>query len=126
MAEDWTAVGDAITKRLGELRMTQLDLAAQSKVSPATIREIQYNRMPRRRHPRTLEALSEALQWEAGHLSAVLAGEPGGRHAAHDDASLQAQVDELRARLDEVQARLARLEDVQPRLTEVEQPQWGG
>jgi transcriptional regulator with XRE-family HTH domain len=122
MAEDWTAVGDAITRRLGELRMTQLDLAAQSKVSPATIREIQYNRMPRRRHPRTLEALSEALQWEAGHLSAVLGGAPGRPDAVHGDASLQAQVDELRARLDEVQARLARLEEVQPRLTEVNQP----
>lgn len=106
MSEDWDAVGKAITGRLAELQMTQLDLAAASGVSPATIREIQYNKLARRRSPRTLEALSEALSWPSGYLGQVLSGVVAEPHP--DEATdrvlreLTAVHDELRSLRDRV------------------------
>jgi transcriptional regulator with XRE-family HTH domain len=85
LAEDWAAVGNAISKRLDELQMTQLELAAESGVSPATIRELQYNKLVRRRSPRTLESISLALKWPASYLGQVLAGEAA--HAHRDEMS---------------------------------------
>jgi transcriptional regulator with XRE-family HTH domain len=75
VSEDWASVAEAIKARLTDLRMTQLDLASRSSVSPATIGELVTNRNPRRRQRRTLQALSEALDWPTGYLDAVLQGE---------------------------------------------------
>jgi transcriptional regulator with XRE-family HTH domain len=75
VSEDWASVAEAIKERLTDLRMTQLDLASRSAVSPATIGELVTNRNPRRRQRRTLQALSEALDWPIGYLDAVLRGE---------------------------------------------------
>ena len=74
MSQDWVAVAEAITGRMRELKMSQRDLAVQSNVSVATIREIQRHRISRRRNPRTLESLSETLGWPRQHLDAVLNG----------------------------------------------------
>jgi predicted transcriptional regulator len=74
VAEDWSAVARAINQRVDELGMTQRTLAARAQVSSAIIREIQQNRIHRRRNAKTLEALSVALSWPAEHLSAVLDG----------------------------------------------------
>jgi len=75
VGEDWTAVAKAITARASELDLRQKDLAERSGVSLAIVREIQQDRIQRRRNPRTLEALSLALGWHAQHLAAVLHGE---------------------------------------------------
>lgn len=74
MGENWTAVSREINSRADALGLKQKELAERSGVSPAIVREIQQNRIHRRRNPRTLEALSGALQWHPQHLTAVLAG----------------------------------------------------
>ena len=114
MADDWEAVGKAISGRLDELQMTQLELASASGVSPATIREIQYNKLARRRSPRTLQALSEALKWPASYLGQVLVGEAAAPHAdeANDPVlrELNAVHDELRSLRDRVSSLEDRLD----------------
>lgn len=114
MAEDWAAVASAISSRLEELGMTQLDAAAKSRVSPATIRELQYNKMPRRRSPRTLESLSEALDWPRDYLGNVLTGNiPRPFDDEANDEVLRKlddvleQLHELRTRVDAVERRQA-------------------
>lgn len=74
MSEDWASVADAINQRVDELGMSQRTLAQRSQVSSAIIREIQQNKIQRRRNTKTLEALSVALNWPAEYLSAVLEG----------------------------------------------------
>jgi len=110
MADDWVAVGKAITARLDELGMTQLELAAKSKVSPATIRELQYNKLPRRRHPRTLEAVSTALEWPAEYLNDVLAGKRAKPYEDERSDQVLGVLDEIQDQLTEIRARLAAVE----------------
>ncbi|MBB5955883.1 putative transcriptional regulator [Saccharothrix tamanrassetensis] len=74
MNEDWSAVARAINARTRELSMRQRELSEKSGVSLAIVREIQQGRIERRRNPRTLEALSTALEWHPQHLTAVLNG----------------------------------------------------
>ncbi len=74
MGEDWATVAREVNRRADSLGLRQKDLAERSGVSLAIIREIQQNKTQRRRNPRTLEALSVALQWHPQHLSALLAG----------------------------------------------------
>jgi hypothetical protein len=73
VAEDWSAVAQAINARMAELGISQRELIARSHVSKAIVREIQHDVVRRRRSARTLEALSVALDWHPGHLAAVLA-----------------------------------------------------
>ncbi|MFN2497178.1 MAG: helix-turn-helix domain-containing protein [Pseudonocardiaceae bacterium] len=115
MADDWVGVGKAIAARLDELGMTQLDLAAKSRVSPATIRELQYNKLPRRRHPRTLEAISTALDWPAGYLSDVLTGAQAQPHEDEQNDPVLGALNEIHHELHEIRARLA---DVERRLAD--------
>lgn len=75
MAKDWDAVAAAIRARLVEIDMTQADLAARAGVALMTVREMQHNLTPRRRNPRTLAAVSEALGWPADQLARILEGE---------------------------------------------------
>ncbi len=75
MAEGWSAVARAINARTRELAMKQRELSEKSGVSLAIVREVQQGRIERRRNPRTLEALSIALEWHPDHLAAVLNGE---------------------------------------------------
>jgi len=74
-AEDWSAVARAVHARAVELDLNQKELAEKSGVSLAIVREIQQNRIHRRRNPRTLEALSAALGWHPDHLGALLRGD---------------------------------------------------
>ncbi|MBW4719992.1 hypothetical protein [Saccharothrix obliqua] len=75
MGADWSAVARAMNGRTRELSMKQRELSEKSGVSLAIVREVQQARIRRRRNPRTLEALSSALEWHPRHLSAVLNGE---------------------------------------------------
>lgn len=75
MKEDWSAVAEAVNARAAELALKQRELAEKSGVSLAIVREIQQGRIQRRRNPRTLEALSVALDWHPQHLTAVLNGQ---------------------------------------------------
>ena len=111
MSEDWSAVAKAIDGRLGELGWRQRELAERAQVSQAIVRELQHNTAQRRRSARTLEALSAALGWRPGHLSAVLAG---GSLPAHNEAALPA--DAVVTRLSSIDDRLRAVED---RLTEL-------
>ena len=65
MAKDWEAVAAAIRSRMAEIDMTQAELASRAGVALMTVRELQQNLTPRRRNPRTLAAVSEALGWPA-------------------------------------------------------------
>jgi transcriptional regulator with XRE-family HTH domain len=104
VSQDWVAVAEAITGRMRELKLSQRDLAVQSNVSVATIREIQRHRISRRRNPRTLESLSETLGWPRQHLDAVLNGrlpqDPA--EAGQDDSDLRFRLDELEQRLNAI------------------------
>ncbi|WP_020673877.1 helix-turn-helix domain-containing protein [Amycolatopsis nigrescens] len=72
MSENWSAVAGAINERVNELGWRQRELAERSQVSQAIVRELQQNRVHRRRSARTLEALSLALGWHPQHLLALL------------------------------------------------------
>jgi transcriptional regulator with XRE-family HTH domain len=63
-----------VNYRAAELGLKQRELAERSGVSLAIVREIQQDKVHRNRNPRTLEALSVALQRHPQHLTAVLAG----------------------------------------------------
>lgn len=118
VTEDWSAVAEAINARADELALKQKELAERSGVSLAIVREMQQGRIQRRRNPRTLEALSIALDWHPQHLGAVLQGktppEVDSPVTAFDDPvipllntiirelrGLRAQVGTLTSRLDE-------------------------
>ncbi|RLK60411.1 helix-turn-helix domain-containing protein [Actinokineospora cianjurensis] len=76
MPDNWQAVGQAMSQRREQLRLKQHHIAKRSGVSQAIIRELEYNTVERRRSYRTLEALSTALEWPAGHLTAIRATSP--------------------------------------------------
>jgi len=94
LGKDWDAVARAIDERLASLDMTQAELASRAHVAPETIRELRNNLRPRRRNPRTLAAISEALGWEPGHLSRVLGADEVIQ--AQDRAVTSADLDDLR------------------------------
>ncbi|WP_219420273.1 XRE family transcriptional regulator [Pseudonocardia nigra] len=111
MAKDWDAVAAAIKARLAEIDMTQAELAARAGVALMTVRELQHNLQPRRRNPRTLAAVSEALGWPADRLSRILEGEPVAAVDADDPvlAELDSVKEDLSAivrRLDAIERRL--------------------
>lgn len=114
VAEDWTAVAKAINQRVDELGMTQRTLANRAQVSSAIIREIQQNKIQRRRNTKTLEALSVALNWHPQHLSAVLYGadpvEAARRQADEVPDRLTAMERQLRAISRQLDAMNANLE----------------
>ncbi len=93
--------------------MTQAELAQRAGVALMTVRELQHNLKPRRRNPRTLAAVSQALGWPSNHLASVLDGrEPAGDPDASDPilAELDAVKQDLTAihhRLDAIERQLA-------------------
>jgi hypothetical protein len=86
VSDDWAAVARAINQRIDELGMTQRTLAERAQVSSAIVREIQQNKIQRRRNAKTLEALSVALSWPPDYLSDLLDGrEPSDAGRIHSD-----------------------------------------
>lgn len=82
---DWAAVAKAIRDRMLELDLLQEELARRSNIAPATIRELEYNTVQRRRGKRTLRAMSTALEWHADHLDAVKNGQTPPEFPASDE-----------------------------------------
>jgi hypothetical protein len=72
MTEDWAAVAMAINRRMIGLGVSQGGLITRSGLSKQIVYELQHNSTQRRRNPRTLEAMSVALEWHPHHLTAVL------------------------------------------------------
>lgn len=107
MTQDWTALGRAIANRLEDEGMTMTDLANKSNVSLTTVRELVHVLNTRKRNPRTLAALSEALNWPSDHLTKVLRG-----HAGTTDAP-RSEIDALREELQELRDRVTALEQAQ-------------
>lgn len=111
MAKDWDAVAGAISARLVDIDMTQADLAARAGVALMTVRELQHNLQQRRRNPRTLAAVSDALGWPTDHLARILEGDAVDDPDADDPvlAELDAVREDLSAivrRLDAIEHRL--------------------
>lgn len=109
---DWTAVAGAIQARLDELGMTQADLALRAGVAAETVRELRTNLRPRRRSPRTLGAISEALDWPFGHLAAVARGAaPANANAGPEElTTIAAELASVADRLNEIAGRLSRID----------------
>jgi transcriptional regulator with XRE-family HTH domain len=111
VSEDWLAVGDAVSSRMRERGITQKQLAERSKVSPATIRQIQHHNGSRKHGPRTLEALSDALGWPSQYLDNVLNGR--GQQETADEMALLSRLSALEQQLSKISAILEqRLGDV--------------
>jgi DNA-binding FadR family transcriptional regulator len=89
--------------------MTQTDLAAKAQVSLTTVRELVHNLNARRRHPRTLSALSEALGWPSDHLNELLKGKTSGPDSDAPDPVAD-ELQTIRQQLEEVHERLASIE----------------
>lgn len=101
--QDWDAVATAITDRMNELGLRQRDVADKADVGLSTVQELANNWKPRRRNPKTLMAISVALGWPSGKISAIAKGEP-------DDvpATLEERVAALEVKLADVVHRLDR------------------
>ena len=97
--------------------MTQADLAARAGVALMTVRELQHNLTPRRRNPRTLAAVSEALGWPADQLARILDGQPVPDVDADDP--VLAELDAVRADLREI---VQRLDAIERRLGPADEP----
>lgn len=110
MAKDWQAVALAIQQRLNERDLTQAQLAVRAGVAPETVRELRNNLRPRRRNPRTLTAISEALGWPPDHLANLLRGDQPADSTA-------GKPDELSSIRDELANIAGRLSDIAGRLT---------
>jgi hypothetical protein len=112
MARDWAAVAQAMKARLAELDMTQAELIQRSRLAPMTIRELLFNTAQRRRSDQTLAAVSEALGWPSGYLSAIAEGRDPGDPDADDPvldelATLKETVTAISSRLDAIEQQLA-------------------
>lgn len=99
MNQDWSAVSDAIKTRLDEQDMTMTDLASRSGVSLTTVRELVHVLNTRRRQPRTMATLSEALGWPSDYLGAVVRGQATHREASGDD-NVYRELRDLRRRVE--------------------------
>lgn len=112
MAGDWNAVASTISTRMVELEVTQQELASRAGVALQTVRELQHNLVPRKRTPRTLQAMSTALDLHPDFLAAVLEGRDPDEvpEGGADVDQLQRQVRDLQKRLTDVEARLENIE----------------
>lgn len=108
MARDWEAVSAAIRARMADLDMTQAELSQRAGVALMTVRELQNNLTPRRRSPRTLSAVSEALGWPGDHLATILAG--GSPEDPDAGDPVLAELDEIKEQLTAINARLDAIE----------------
>lgn len=71
---NWSTVTDAIRLRMQQLGLSQAQIIVRSQVSKAIVGELVNGSHVRRRSPRTLAALSEALEWHPDHLECLTQG----------------------------------------------------
>ncbi len=105
---DWRAVAKVINERLTSLGWTQKKLADVSRVSTATLRQIQQGQ-DKNRQPAVLTAISRALELpddylqkvaDTGREPALVSGESGAV------AELRDELAELRERVAAIESRL--------------------
>lgn len=118
---DWVAVAKAIRSRLLELGLLQEELARRSNIAPATIRELEYNTVQRRRGKRTLRALSAALEWHPDHLDAVKNGETPPEPGASGD-----MVDAVGAPRDVLRELVGRVTVIEDMIRDLHRKEFGG
>jgi transcriptional regulator with XRE-family HTH domain len=119
---DWAAVALAINQRMTELGLSQRELMDRSRVSKAIVSEIQNNTVQRRRSSRTLEALSLALDWHAGHLAATLAGHlppRSGEPTPRNEDDIPGRLAVVEHQLREIAERLDGLDTIGDRLDQL-------
>src|SRR5262245_31114113 len=104
---DWGAVAEAVKARLEDQRLTQMGAATKAGVALATIQELVAG-VPRRRQPRTLTAISEALGWPAGRISEIALGlVPTGENTAEvESETLGGEIRAIREELRKINQRL--------------------
>ncbi|MBV9012610.1 MAG: helix-turn-helix domain-containing protein [Pseudonocardiales bacterium] len=122
MAQDWTAVAQAISQRMTELGINQRELIERSQVSKATVGELYHNSAQRRRSARTLEALSIALGWHPQHLVAVLKGQrvpDVGEPVSRSDDDIPGRLAAIEYRLVQIETRLGAIDELSDRLGEI-------
>ena len=102
---DWPAVAKVINERMAALGLTQKKLAETSRVSTATLRQIQQGQ-DKNRQPAVLIAISRALGLPGGYLQEVA---DGGR-VPTDPVGDAATITELRSELAELRGRVATIE----------------
>ncbi|GAA4207496.1 hypothetical protein [Actinocatenispora rupis] len=107
---NWEAVSVAMTDRMAELDLTQADVAHKAGVALMTVRELQRNLRPRRRNPRTLAAVSEALSWPRSRLEDLANGARGEGADARSGRNLAQELDALRQDLRDLSARVDEIE----------------
>jgi hypothetical protein len=90
---DWAAVGQAVTERRHELRMSISYLARETGLSQTTIR---YLGTPNKNHNKsTLVAISVILGWRRDHLINILLGQPEKNTRNPGDSPLEAYFENL-------------------------------
>ncbi|HEX5116285.1 MAG TPA: transcriptional regulator [Pseudonocardiaceae bacterium] len=118
MAEDsvvdnWSTVSVAIRLRMAELGMSQVLLVVRSGVSKCIVGELVVGRTFRHRSPRTLAAISEALEWHPAHLEFLQQGkippEPE-QFVRRGSAEMDSWQSEIAARLANIERRIADLD----------------
>jgi len=122
VAQDWTAVAQAISQRMTELGINQRELIERSQVSKATVGELYHNSAQRRRSARTLEALSIALGWHPQHLVAVLKGQrvpDVGEPVSRSDDDIPGRLAAIEYRLVQIETRLGAIDELSDRLGEI-------
>lgn len=74
VVENWPTVSDAIRLRMRQLGVSQAQVIIRSGLSRAMVGELVRGGTVRHRSPRTLTAMSEALEWHPDHLEYLLQG----------------------------------------------------
>lgn len=113
---NWTRVGEAIKRRMRELRVSQRHLAGLADVSPITIRALQRG-VDRSYRTLPLVKLSAALGWGPDGIIRIGRGaDPAAIEAeveAEDRIDVVGLVVDIREQLASIGDRLSRLEDQQ-------------
>jgi transcriptional regulator with XRE-family HTH domain len=123
VSDNRAAVAKAITERMADLGINQVELVKRSGLGKSTVNEVLRDKKARSRRPHTLERLSEALGWHRHHLAHVLRGkqppevsQPVEGTAPRFDA-IEDRLDEIVDRLGVIETRLGRLDTIDTKLT---------
>ena len=98
---DWRAVGEAVSARMKELGLRQRDVADKADVGLSTVQELAKGKA-RERNPKTLSAVSNALDWPSGRIAAIARGKPDSAELTLEErvAALETELADVVRRLD--------------------------